>query len=412
MKRILLAVLFFIVSTSVFAKKLEITFWHSLGFHIKEVVEDMVEEYNETNPAVKVDAVFQGLFEELQVKLMTAAVTNQLPDVAQVQYEYLETYIENGLVEPIDRYIDVNMKEDIPNVMWELVTRDDQIYAVPFCVSATMFYFNKNAFKKAGLDPESPPSNWNELIEMGKKLTADTDGDGEIDSYAMMFWTDGFYGLAPVLWAYGGTFFSEDNSRIILTSDEMVKTISMLRDLVYKHHIMPQNWTDWEGGQAFLTGNLAMGFFSSAGISYGEQNLPWELGIAAMPEINGSRYTALGGSGLLSFAKKSKKKRAAYEFIDWMVSKENTIRFHEEIGYIPVRKSALHSLTLEAFHRENPNYRVTVEALSYARPLPQHSEYYKINVQLRMMLERIFLQGAEPLEELRKTEDEINAMLQ
>jgi sn-glycerol 3-phosphate transport system substrate-binding protein len=192
----------------------------------------------------------------------------------------------------------------------------------------------------------------------------------------------------------------------------MVKTITMLRDLVYVHRIMPQNWTDWEGGQAFLTGNLAMGFFSSAGISYGEQNLPWEMGIAPMPAINGSRHTALGGSSLMNFATKSRKKRAAHEFIEWMVSKENTIRIHEAIGYIPVRKTALNSLSLKAFHRDKPNYKVTVEALSYARPLPQHSEYYKINAKLREMLESIFLQGADPLPELEKTEREINAMIQ
>jgi sn-glycerol 3-phosphate transport system substrate-binding protein len=372
----------------------------------------MVEEYNDTHPGVEVNAVFQGLYEELQVKMMTAAVTRQLPEVSQVNYEYLETYVENGLVEPIDRYLDEPIREDIPQLLWDLVSREGKIYGVPFCVSATMFYYNKDAFEKAGLDPEKPPSNWDELIEMGKKLTADKDGDGEIDSYAMMFWTDGFYGLAPVLWAYGGEFFNSRNTRIDLTSDEMVKTITMLRDLVYTHHIMPQNWTDWEGGQAFLTGNLAMGFFSSAGISYGEQNLPWELGIAPMPKINGLRKTALGGSGLLNFATKSRKKRAAHEFIEWMVSKENTIRIHEAIGYIPVRKSALGSLSLKAFHRDNPNYRVTVEALSYARPLPQHNEYYKINVKLREMLERIFLQGVEPLQELQNTEREINAMLQ
>jgi ABC-type glycerol-3-phosphate transport system substrate-binding protein len=155
-----------------------------------------------------------------------------------------------------------------------------------------------------------------------------------------------------------------------------------------------------------------MGFFSSAGISFVEQNLPWELGIAPMPEINGSRHTALGGSGLLNFATKSKKKRAAHDFIEWMVNKENTIRMHEAIGYIPVRKSALSSLALKAFHRDNPNYKVTVEALSYARPLPQHSEYYKINAKLREMLERIFLQGADPQDALQNTQREINSMLQ
>jgi sn-glycerol 3-phosphate transport system substrate-binding protein len=411
MRKLLVTALFLIVSTSVFAKTQEITFWHSLGFHVKEVIEDMVEEYNDTTRGVVVDAVFQGLYEEMQVKLMTSAVTRQLPDVAQVQYEFLDAFVYNGLLEPIDKLLDPELKADVPQNLWQLVTRDGDIYGIPYCVSATMFYYNQNAFVRAGLDPDNPPDNWDSLVEAGKRLTTDTDGDGELDTYALMFWTDGFYGLAPFLWAQGGDFFNEDGTRILLTSDEMIRTIEMLRALVFTHGIMPQNWTDWEGGQAFLTGKLAMGFFTSAAITYGEQNLPWTLRVAPMPEVNGRRYTVLGGSSIVNFARKPKKRRAAQDFITWMAGKENVIRIHEAVGYIPIRKSALNSLALKAFHRDNPNHEITVESLPYARPLPHHPEYYKINVELRAMLERIFLQAADPLDELRKAEREINDII-
>jgi sn-glycerol 3-phosphate transport system substrate-binding protein len=411
MKKYLLVILFFLATTSVFAKKIEITFWHSLGFHVKELIEEMVEEYNDANPGVEVEPVFQGLYEEMQVKMMTAAVTRQLPELAQVQYEYLDAYVDNHILEPIDDLLDSSLREDAPEVMWQLVTRDGAIYTIPFCVSATMFFYNQNAFVRAGIDPEEPPSTWDELVEAGKKLTVDTDGDGEFDTYAIMFWANGFYGLAPFLWDQGGEFFSDDNTRITLTSDEMVRTIEMLRDLVFKDRIMPQNWTDWEGGQAFLSGRLAMGFFTSAGVTYGEQNLPWTLRVAPMPEVSGRRYTVLGGSGLANFARKGRVRRAVYDFSSWMVSKENTIRLHEAVGYIPVRKSALNSLALKAFHRDHPNHRVITEALAYARPLPHHSEYYKMNVVLRDMLERIFLQGADPAQELARAEREINEII-
>jgi ABC-type glycerol-3-phosphate transport system substrate-binding protein len=411
MKKILIIVLFLFVCSSLFAKKLEISFWHSLGFHIKEIIDDMVEEYNHTHPEVKVEPVFQGLYEELQVKMMTSAVTRQLPDIAQVQFEYFNSFVENGLVDPIDKVIPEYEKEDIPDVMWELGTRGGKIYGVPFCVSTTVLFYNENVFIKSGLDPDIPPSTWEDIIQFGKKLTQDADGDGEIDRYAMTFWADGFYGLAPFLWANGGRFFTNDGRRIILTSDEMINTIMLLRDLVFKHRIMPQKWTDWEAGQAFLTGDLAMGFFTSAAISYGEQNLPWKLRIAPMPSVNGKRYTLLAGSGLINFAKKGKKRRAAQDFIFWLVNKENTIRIHESIGYIPVRHSALNSLALKAFLKENPNYKVVIDGLNYARPLPIHTEYYKINVMLRDMLERIFLLEADPVDELSKTEIEINKLI-
>ncbi|KPJ84547.1 MAG: hypothetical protein AMS17_16155, partial [Spirochaetes bacterium DG_61] len=248
MKKLVIAVVLLLVSTSVFAKKIEISYWHSLGFHVKELVEDMVKEYNDANPDVEVEAVFQGLYEEMQVKMMTAAVTRQLPDVAQVQYEYIDIYVLNGILEPIDKLLDPALKEDVPEVMWKQVTRDGLIYGIPYCVSATMYFYNQNAFVRAGLDPDQPPSTWEELIEAGKKLTVDNDGDGKFDTYALMFWADGFYGLSPFLWANGGEFFSEDGTRILLTSEEMLRTIGMLRDLVFKYHIMPQNWTAWEGG--------------------------------------------------------------------------------------------------------------------------------------------------------------------
>jgi sn-glycerol 3-phosphate transport system substrate-binding protein len=404
---------FFFSASSLFAKReVEIEFWHSLGFNIKGIIEDMANDYNRSHPGIKVNPVFQGLFEDMQVKMLTAAVTHQLPDVAQVQVEYLDPYIENGLIEPINNIISKEDRDDILDIMWGLVSRDGEIYAVPFCISTTVFFYNEDAFRKEGLDPDSIPLTWEDLIKMGKILTKDTNGDGVIDKYAMMFWTDGFYGIMPFLWANGGKLFSDDGKRIILTSKEMVKTIEMLMDLIFKEKIMPQNWTDWESGQAFLSGNLAMGPFTSAAISYGEQNLPWTLRIGPMPSINGKRYTVLGGSAMVNFSTNRKKKKIVNDFISWSVSKENTIRIHKSTGYIPVRKSALKSLDLKAFHKKNPNYLVPVQSLEYARPLPVHAEYLKMNEMVRDMLQRIILNRADIAEELARTEKEINAMLE
>jgi len=410
MRRILLTVLLTLVPLSVFCKDTEITFWHSLGFHIKELVEEYADEYNRSHPGVRVTPVFQGLYEELQVKMLAAAVTRNMPEVAQVQFEYMSTYIENGLIQPIDEAIPSDERADILDELWDLASMNGRIYGVPFCISTTVFFYNEDVFKSAGI--EGTPATWDEMVRIGRKLTEDTDGDGTPDRYAIMFWMDGFYGIAPFLWANGGSFFSKDGSRIVLTSDEMVRTISMFHDLVFNYRIMPRNWTDWESGQAFLTGSLAMGPFTSAAISYGEQNLPWKLRIIPMPALDGKRSSVLGGSALVNFAKGKKQRKIADDFIYWLVSKENTIRLHEKIGYVPVRKSAMNSLEVRSFDRKNPNFKVPIDSLSFARPLPKHTEFFKINDRIREMLEEIFLNASDPMAELKKAEEDINRMIQ
>jgi sn-glycerol 3-phosphate transport system substrate-binding protein len=412
MIRVLLIFCFFLVSTVGFAKKLEITFWHSMGFHTKNIIEEIVGEYNRTHTGVTVTPVFQGSFDEMQVKLLAVAVTRQLPDVAKVEIEFMRSFIDNSLIEPLDKEIPREMKDDVPEVMWDLVTSEGKIYGVPFCISTDVFFYNEDAFRKVGLDPDIPPATWEEMVQMGKKLTRDIDGDGVSDTYGVMFWMYGLYGLAPVFGANGGNLFSDDGKRVLLTSKEMITTVSMIRDLVFTHKITPQKWTDWESGQAFLIGKLAMGWFSSSGITYGEQNFPWTLRVAPIPLINNRHCSSLGGSALVNFSKGRAKRRAVDDFMFWLINKENTIRFHKEIGFIPVRVSALNSIELKAFHKENPNYQVPIDALEYARPLPKHPEFYKINKELREMLQRIILQEADPYDELMKTERKINEIIQ
>jgi ABC-type glycerol-3-phosphate transport system substrate-binding protein len=174
---------------------------------------------------------------------------------------------------------------------------------------------------------------------------------------------------------------------------------------------MPQNWTDWEAGQAFLSGNLIMGPFTSAAIAYGEQNLPWTLGVAQMPSMYNTRCTVISGSALVNFSKKKKKHMAVNDFILWLVNKKNTIETHK-FGYIPVRHSALKSIECMVFDSANPNYRIPIESLAYARPLPHHPELYKINMMIREMLNKIILGEADLLTVLRDTEIKINDMIE
>jgi len=103
--------------------------------------------------------------------------------------------------------------------------------------------------------------------------------------------------------------------------------------------------------------------------------------------------------------------KAANDFILWITNKENTLRMHEEVGFIPVRKSALSSLELKMFDKKHPNYKVPIDSIKYSKPLPNHPEFYKINKAFADMLQRIILNNGDVFEELEKTEKEINSFL-
>ncbi len=107
------------------AGKPEIEFWHSLGYHAKPIVEEMVQEYNRTHPGVSVKAVFQGQYEEMELKVLAAAAGRRLPAVVQEQFEFMGKYIEEGILEPVDALVGKADREDILGVFWDLVSVDD-----------------------------------------------------------------------------------------------------------------------------------------------------------------------------------------------------------------------------------------------------------------------------------------------
>ncbi len=367
-------------------KPVEIVFWHSMSVYQENALENMIEEYNKIQNDVRVTGIFQGLYNDVRIKLLNSSKSGNLPDIAQVAVEYLDPFIQEGLIEPLNDVIPDEDKNDILQQFWSCVTRNGKIYAYPFNQSVQVLYYNKEAFKKAGLDPDKPPKTWNDVIEYGKKLTKDFDGDGRIDQWGILISLEGVFGFTPLIRQVGGEFLDEERKKALFNSDKGVKVMKLLLDMAYKYKIMPANWNLFEGTNAFLSGKIVMGPITCAGIKFAENNLPWELGIAPLPYIE-NKSVLLGGAGLVIFTDSSKKRKAALNFIKWLTNKENCIKWHENTGYLPLRKSAIESYELKSFYLKHPNYKVPVDQLPYARPpdftpmLPQIDQIIRFAIQ-------------------------------
>jgi sn-glycerol 3-phosphate transport system substrate-binding protein len=389
----------------------ELEFWHSMSIYQGNALEELIKEYNALQDDVVVRPVFQGLYGEMRTKLAHALANKSTPDIAQVGIEYLDTFIHSGKLSPITGFIPEEDSKDILPQFWSAVTREQEVYAYPFNMSVQVLYYNRDAFRHAGLDPSRPPRTWDEVIQYGKRLTVDLSGNGLIDQWGVMVSLEGVFGFTPLIRQMGGELLNDSATSAVFDSEAGVSVMRTLHDMIYRHRIMPPNWTLFEGTSAFLEGKIVMGPITSAGIKFAEENLPWELGIAPLPYFE-NKSALLGGAGLINMNRSAARTREAVAFMSWLTGRRNTVTWHQKTGYLPVRSSAIESLEIKSFHAAHPNYRVPVEQLPYARPPDFTPHLSQINAIVRYAIEEILIDSEDPEPTLEAAAHQVNLLLE
>ena len=150
-----------------------VTFWHAMGGAAQEALNKIVEDYNNSQDKIQVNAEYQGTYDEALTKFHSVAGTDSAPTMIQVFEIGTMSMVNSGHIEPIQTFIDQDgydmsgLEENIINYY----KIDDQFYSMPFNSSTPVMYYNKDAFEAAGLDPEAPPATFEAVEEAGKKIT-------------------------------------------------------------------------------------------------------------------------------------------------------------------------------------------------------------------------------------------------
>src|SRR2546428_9967324 len=151
----------------------KITWWHAMGGVNGEALNKIVNQFNASQSAIKVETVFQGGYDDLLSKLNTALASNAAPALVQV-YDIGQRYMyDSGQVVPMQAFIDRDKfnPSDFEPAVINYYKYQDKLQSMPFNASAPILYYNKDAFKEAGLDPAKPPVTFTEIADAAKKLT-------------------------------------------------------------------------------------------------------------------------------------------------------------------------------------------------------------------------------------------------
>lgn len=348
--------------------RIKVTFWHAMSGNAGELIAKMANDYNASQDKYFVDAIFQGSYEESLTKLKAVGGTSEAPTLMQVQEIGTKYMVNSGYIQPVQDLIDQD-KFDLSQ--WEenilsYYQIDGKLYSLPFNTSNAILIYNKDKFKAAGLDPESPPKTFGEIREMAKKLTDNAKNE---KGFALLIY--GWF-IEQLLANQGADFVDNGNGRDSLATKSLLNSPASLGifqwlDDMNKDGTLGNYGRQWDDIRAaFSAGKVAMYMDSTAGIAGVMQASPFEVGTGFLPTPDGKEANGVivGGASLwLMNSVAEEEKEAAWDFMKYVTTPAVQAEWAAGTGYFPITKAAHEEPVLKEKYEQAPQFLTTVKQL-------------------------------------------------
>ncbi|MDN8591751.1 ABC transporter substrate-binding protein [Paenibacillus sp. 11B] len=357
----------------------EISFYYpvNVGGPLTKVIDGMTNSFMEKFPDIKVKPVYTGNYGDNTIKIQAGVQASQPPDVAVMMSTELYSMLDTEAIIPLDDFIakdaDYN-KDDFYPAFVEDTQADGHTYSIPFQRSTIILYYNKDMFKAAGLDPNKPPTNWDELVEYAGKLNRDGHTGLEIPG------NDDSYWMFQMLARQNASdpkqsIMGNDGRKANFNTPENVEALQFWLDLSRKYKVMPEGVIDWAATPTdFIEGKTAMMMHTSGNLTNVKTNAKFDFGVAFAP-ANKQYGSPTGGGNLYIFKDTTPEKQAAaWEFAKFMTAPEQAALFSSSSGYVGVRESAYDTEAMKTYTDGFPQALVARDQLQYAfRELSTHN---------------------------------------
>src|SRR5579864_603204 len=338
-----------------------ITFWDAFTGHNADVCQQLVDRFNQSQKDVVVNLQNQNDYASLADKLTASLQARNAPEVVLLSdVWWFKFYLSKSLA-PLDdlmKAANINPSDYVDVLLKETVRAGKQV-VLPFARSTPIFYYNKDAWAKAGL-PDRGPNTWDEFLnDFAPKLKGQAPvvhAQGGSTSYAA--WV--FQGVD---WAYGGAY-SDPDFTIRIQEPNSVKAGEMWRSMITAGlgQFSQDPPTDFKSGAALSYMD------STASLAGNESAAKFAVGAAFIPQGPAGFGCCTGGSGLaITASTPADKQQAAMKFINFATNTD-TVFWSQNTGYMPVTNTGLQSNEMKAFYEQHPNFKTTIDQLPKTRP--------------------------------------------
>jgi sn-glycerol 3-phosphate transport system substrate-binding protein len=357
-----------------------ITFWHGMGGNLGTALEKLVKDFNDSHKNIIVKAEYQGTYDDAINKLKSAQVSNSGPDVMQCYDIGTKYMLDSKSIIPVQDFINKE-KYDTSNLEPNLLayyTVNKQLNSMPFNSSTPILYYNKTAFKEAGLDPNTPPKSLTEVEDMAKKLVK-KDASGKVTQYGYSMSIYGWMFEQFMLKqekAYANNGNGRTSSATAIDFDKNGGGVTLLtqwKKLVDSGNAGNFGRKTADTQNAFIAGNTAMYLDSTASLSavLTGVNGKFEVGTGFLPKVTDSDKggVSIGGASLwIMNNNDAKKQQAAWEFIKFLVTPEEQAYWNINTGYFPVTKKAYDLQSVKDNIAKYPQFQTAIDQLHASTP--------------------------------------------
>ena len=351
----------------------EIQWWHAQTAVNAQVIDDLAKNFNASQKAYKVVTTYKGSYTETFTATVAAFRAGNAPHIVQVVEVGTATMMAStGVSVPVGKMMkDAGEKFDpksyISAVAGYYTAPSGEMLSFPFNSSTTVFYFNKDAFKAAGIDTTKPPGTWPEVALAAAKLKAS--GHKCPITIAWQGWTqlESFSAWHNVEFATKGNGFQGMDARMKINSPLHVRHIENLANMA-KQGLFIYKGRANTSEASFISGECAMTTTSTGFYGNVKANAKFDWGLAPLPyypDVPGApQNTIIGGASLWVIAgKKADDYKGVAQFFNYLSQPDVQAATHQRTGYLPITTAAFQLTEKTGFYQKNPGSDVGVNQM-------------------------------------------------
>lgn len=344
----------------------------AVGGALTKIVDGIVADFEKENPDINVNAIYAGNYNDARVKALAALQSGE-PAQLSVMFSIDVHELRNlDAIEAFDDLISTDEErqwlDSFYPALMENGKADGKTWGVPFQRSTIVMYYNKDAFREAGLDPETPPTTWEEFAEVGKALKKMDDG-GSVERWGAMIPSTGYqYWMFGALTKQNGeVLMNQAGNETYFDKPGVVEALNYWKDLGSKHKVMPEGVI--ERGtlrQNFLEEKTAIMWHSTGNLTTVKENAKFDFGVAKLPGQKELGSPTGGGNFYIFKNSTPEEKAAALKLVKFMTSAQQAANWSKATGYMGVSQDAYETDTLKSYVKEFPPAAVARDQLADA----------------------------------------------
>ncbi|MFQ6003480.1 MAG: extracellular solute-binding protein [Candidatus Zixiibacteriota bacterium] len=369
---------------------------------VKPTIVKLIKQFEKENPNIKVNLT-DLTWSDGHEKIVVAFASGTAPDVLELGSDWVPEFSYQDVLLDVTSEAEKIKKEFL---MWKPATIEERAFGFPWILDTRVLFYNKDLMKKAGLDPEKPPTTWDELIhccEAISELKPEAYGFGANSAEPHRLYKK----FLPFFWANGGKILSDDSRESEINKSEAVKALEFYKKLTQNGMMDTQAMLD----EAFKHNKI--GFVISGGWLLNDlrKNHPeLSFGICLMPRPEPHRGTpaSFAGGEFLVINKKTKNPFEALELIKFLIREDNCLKICQAIGSgFPSARGA----GLNPYYRTDPYLTIFQEQLQYAISPPPHPKWVYIEEIIEKAVEEVMYDKKSPQDALDEAKSEIDKLL-